>query len=137
MKAWLIAAALAAFPTAFAQAPSAQPPPPRDVTSPGPDQSYGANLTALAEVLGEAHYIRRLCYGRADQRWRDQMMRFMNLEGPPGAPQRKAMSDSFNDGYREQEERFPDCTPEAKSYEQSLKAKGARLANALAARYRD
>jgi uncharacterized protein (TIGR02301 family) len=129
MKARLIAAVLAASPAAaLAQAPG-------DATA--ASGTYGDNLAALSQVLGQAHYIRRLCYGRGDQRWRNQMMRFMDLEGPPGTPQRKAMSDGFNDGYREQEERFPACTPEAQSYEQSLNAKGARLANALAASHRD
>jgi len=122
--------AVCAVASAQAQAILAPPPSPRS-------SDRTTALAQLAEIMGEAHYIRRLCYGRGDQRWRDQMMHFMDLEGPQGTPERKAMSDGFNAGYRSQEERFPACSPEAQNYEASLNAKGARLANAMAARYRD
>ena len=47
------------------------------------------------------------------------------------------MVKGFNAGYREQEVRFPACSAEAQAYESTLQKEGGRLANALAARYRD
>jgi uncharacterized protein (TIGR02301 family) len=110
---------------------------PRDVSSGENPHTYADDLAALSHVLGSAHYIRRLCSGRADQRWREQMRKFMDLEGPPGTPQRSMMVQQFNEGYREQEQRFPACTPDAQAYEATLKTMGARLATGLAARYRN
>ncbi len=134
----LAALALGAALAAHAQPPAPEAPPaPRDVSRTRGQESYSSDLITLSEVLGGAHYLRILCVGRGDQSWRSMMRRFMDLEGAPGAPQREAMVAAFNEGYRAEEERFPACSPEAQSEEQALKAKGARLASALAARYRD
>lgn len=124
------ASALALTGAAFAQGP-------RDVTNERHDRTYSAELGKLSTVLGGAHYIRRLCSNRKDMRWYNQMRRFMDLEGAPGTEQRSAMVRGFNAGYRDQEVRFPACSPEAQAYEATLQKEGGRLANALAARYRD
>ena len=134
MKAWLIACCALAL--SFEPA-NAQSGPPRDVSSGTNPRTYSDDLGQLSHVMGGAHYIRRLCSGRADQRWREQMRKFMDLEGPPGTPQRQVMVQEFNSGYREQEERFPACTPEAQAYEATLNKMGGRLASGLAARYRN
>lgn len=110
---------------------------PRDVDATQPTQTFESDLGGLAHVLGGAHYIRILCAGRGDQIWREKMTALMNLEGPPGTPRRQMMVQEFNAGYREQEARFPGCSPEAQQAENELKAKGARFSQALAARYRD
>ena len=47
------------------------------------------------------------------------------------------MVQEFNAGYREQEERFSQCSSFAEETEKDLRAKGARFSSALAARYRD
>jgi uncharacterized protein (TIGR02301 family) len=120
-------AALALAAPSFAQAPpSAGPPRP----------AFENDLGGLAHVLGGAHYIRILCSGKADQTWRQQMQKFMDLEGPPGTPRRALMVQEFNEGYREQEQRYSSCSPDAQSAENTLKAQGARFAKALAVRYR-
>ncbi len=130
LAALLCAASASVAPEAVAQAP-------RDVTNERIDRTYGADLGRLSTVLGGAHYIRRLCSNRRDMRWYNQMRTFMDLEGQPGTPQRSAMVQGFNAGYREQEVRFPRCTDEAQRYEAQLQKEGGRLAKALAARYRD
>jgi uncharacterized protein (TIGR02301 family) len=127
----VLAGALVLADAAFAQTA------PRDVTSERPDRTYSAELGKLSTVLGGAHYIRRLCSNRRDMRWYNQMRRFMDLEGAPGTEQRSAMVKGFNAGYRDQEVRFPSCSREAEAYEATLQKEGGRLANALAARYRD
>jgi uncharacterized protein (TIGR02301 family) len=129
LAACVIALAVAAGTPAFAQsgAPS---------QTPRPTPNFEADLAGLAHVLGGAHYIRVLCSGKADQRWREQMQKFMNLEGPPGTPRRAVMVQEFNEGYREQEQRYSGCSPDAQAAENQLKAQGGRYSQALAARYR-
>lgn len=125
--------ALCVFATfAFIAPAGAQAPP-----SAGPPRpAFENDLAGLAHVLGGAHYIRILCSGKGDQTWRSQMQKFMDLEGPPGTPRRALMVQEFNEGYREQEQRYSGCTPEAQGAENQLKAQGARFAKGLAARYR-
>jgi uncharacterized protein (TIGR02301 family) len=129
--------AAAAYVAPEAMAPGAAAQTPRDVTNERIDRTYSAELGRLSTVLGGAHYIRRLCSNRRDMRWYNQMRTFMDLEGQPGTPQRSAMVQGFNAGYREQEVRYPRCSPEAERFESQLQREGGRLAKALAARYRD
>ena len=97
----------------------------------GGEAWYDDNLIELAEVLGGAHYLRILCDGRGDQRWRDFMRGVISRE-----PRfRNAMVEGFNRGYREEEQRFSDCTRSASQAEAELRARGIRLADGLGARH--
>src|SRR5262245_40498082 len=69
------------------------------------EQWYGAQLTELSEVLGGAHYLRILCQGRGDQRWRDYMRGVIDRE----PSYRDRLVEAFNRGYRDQETRFAVC----------------------------
>ena len=139
MRALFLSLALIAT-AASAEAQSSAPrPPPREVGAGGqqqPVENYDDTLGGLSRVLGGAHYLRILCSGRSDQSWRSQMGKLMNLEGPPGTPRRAIMAGEFNNGYREQEVQFSGCSPAATAAEAQLKQRGARLSQALAARYR-
>lgn len=119
----LTAAALAALPAA-AQS-SARP----DERLTGPAW-YQQQLVDLAEVLGGAHYLRILCSGRDDQRWRDYMRGVIDRE----PSMRSALSDSFNDGYRNEAARFVECDSVSRQTEAELRARGLRIAGALGAR---
>ena len=124
-----LAIALAAGATAaLAQAP--RPP----ETPEGRRQQYLLESRQLANVLGQAHYLRLLCAGRGDQSWRDFMRQLLDREG---GPRRTDLIDAFNAGYRVGEERFPACTPGALAQESELKAQGLRLADTLSARHSD
>ncbi|KAF0187414.1 MAG: TIGR02301 family protein [Hyphomonadaceae bacterium] len=103
-------------------------------TPEGRRQQYLLETRQLAQVLGNAHYLRLLCVGRGDQSWREYMRMLMDREG--GA-RRTDLIDAFNAGYRAGEERFPACTPGAQAQEAELKAQGLRLADTLSARHRD
>lgn len=136
MRTALFALVILALP-GFASAQSAAPPPVRNIDTTKPLQTYETDLGGLSHVLGGMHYLRILCAGRGDQKWRAQMSQVMNLEGPPGTPRRVLMSQEFNAGYREQEERFSACSPDAQGSEKTLMALGGRLSQALRARHRD
>lgn len=99
-------------------------------TPPAPASPYSQQLTQLSTVLGGAHYLRILCQGRADQRWRDYMKNVINRE----PNYRNQLIEGFNRGYRDQEARYPACDATATTSEAELRAQGLRLANGLSAR---
>lgn len=94
---------------------------------------YEAQLSELAEVLGGSHYLRILCAGRGDQRWRDAMRGVIQRERRHEA----TLVEGFNRGYRNEETRFPSCDASAEQTEAELRARGLRVSQALSARYGD
>ena len=115
----LAAAAVFAAP-AFAQ-PQPQPAPSGDW--------YQQQLTSLAEVLGGSHYLRIVCQGRGDQRWRTYMQGVIQRE-----PQyNDQLIAAFNRGYRDQEARFPTCDETTRQMEAELRARGLRISQGLRA----
>jgi uncharacterized protein (TIGR02301 family) len=101
-------------------------------TSPvGGEPWYRQQLTDLASVLGGAHYLRILCEGRGDQRWRDYMRGVITRE----PNYERDLTAAFNQGYRQEESRFDDCDRDAQQGEAELRARGLRIADGLRARH--
>jgi uncharacterized protein (TIGR02301 family) len=94
---------------------------------------YRAQLVELSEVLGGAHYLRILCDGRGDQRWRNYMRGVIDREPEYNA----ALVEGFNRGYRNEEARFPTCDGTTRQMEAELRARGLRVAQGLSARHAD
>lgn len=94
---------------------------------------YQTQLEDLAEVLGGAHYLRILCEGRGDQRWRDYMRGVITRE----PRYERDLTVAFNAGYRQEEARFADCDRDAQQMEAELRARGLRIADGLSARHAD
>jgi uncharacterized protein (TIGR02301 family) len=92
---------------------------------------YRGQLVELSEVLGGAHYLRILCEGRDDQRWRDYMRGVIQREPQHNA----ALVEGFNRGYRTEEARFPTCDATTRQMEAELRARGVRIAQGLSARH--
>jgi uncharacterized protein (TIGR02301 family) len=99
--------------------------------APRTEEWYQGQLTELSEVLGGAHYLRVLCDGRGDQRWREYMRGVLSRE-PRYHDQ---LVEGFNRGYRQEESRFSDCDRDAQQTEAELRARGLRVAGGLSARY--
>ena len=129
IRAAVCAVLLAAFTTATpagAQQPQTEPP------ARG-EEWYRGQLVDLAEILGGSHYLRILCEGRGDQRWRDYMRGVIERE-----PQyNSVLVEGFNRGYRNEESRFPICDSTTRQMEAELRARGLRVAQALSARHAD
>lgn len=124
----VFAAALMASP---ALAQQRQQPAPQQTQQLGGEAWYRQQLSELAEVLGGAHYLRILCDGRGDQRWRDYMRGVIERE-----PEHNALLvESFNRGYRTEESRFSACDTITRQTEAELRARGLRVAQALRARH--
>jgi uncharacterized protein (TIGR02301 family) len=95
-----------------------------------PRLSYEDHLVELGRVLGGSHYLRILCNGRGDQRWREFMRGVLQREPDFTGP----LTTAFNDGYRQEEARFPVCDRGAQQMEAELRAEGLRLAQRLSVR---
>jgi uncharacterized protein (TIGR02301 family) len=94
------------------------------------EEWYRTQLVSLAEVLGGSHYLRIVCDGRGDQRWRDYMRGVIQR-----APQYNGvLVEGFNRGYRQEEARFPVCDQTTRQMEAELRARGVRIAQGLSAR---
>lgn len=106
----------------FAGAALAQPP------------SYAerrAKLVSLAEVLGGAHSMGRLCAPETQSDvWRYRMMRLIELE-QPSTQDRNAMVAAFNKGYRGVQTQFPECTEAARRESRRLAKRGEALVQDL------
>lgn len=128
---WIRALACAVLLAATTAAPaSAQQQPQPGQAARGEDW-YRGQLVELSEVLGGSHYLRILCDGRGDQRWRDYMRGVIERE-----PQYNAvLVEGFNRGYRNEEARFPTCDATTRQMEAELRARGLRIAQALSARH--
>lgn len=122
--------ALTALPAAAQQPRGAQEqaqPPARG------EEWYRTQLVELAEVLGGAHYLRIICDGRDDQRWRNYMRGVIQREPTYNG----LLVESFNRGYRNEEARFPECDSTTRQMEAELRARGLRVAQGLSARHAD
>jgi len=115
------------------QQPRRQPQPQQgQTTAPARGEEwYRGQLVDLSEVLGGAHYLRIVCDGRGDQRWRDYMRGVIQRE-----PQYNGvLVEGFNRGYRQEEARFPVCDQTTRQMEAELRARGLRIAQGLSARH--
>ncbi|MBK6703402.1 MAG: TIGR02301 family protein [Hyphomonadaceae bacterium] len=126
--------AAVALPAAAQQQPRRQPQPQRPAQTEQPaggEEWYRGQLVELSEVLGGAHYLRIVCDGRGDQRWRTYMRGVIERE-----PQYNALLvEGFNRGYRQEEARFPVCDTTTRQMEAELRARGLRISQALRARH--
>lgn len=135
MKTRSFACALA-FALAVATSAAGQPQPPAQPRQGEPvrgEDWYRGQLVELSEVLGGAHYLRIICDGRGDQRWRDYMRGVIEREPEYNG----VLVEGFNRGYRNEEARFPVCDSTTRQMEAELRARGLRVAQGLSARYAD
>ncbi|MBY0564686.1 MAG: TIGR02301 family protein [Hyphomonadaceae bacterium] len=121
----LLAAGLLTAPALAQQQQPAAPPQQRG------EEWYRGQLVELSEILGGAHYLRILCEGRDNQRWRNYMRGVIDREQRYNA----LLVEGFNRGYRTEEARFPVCDITTQQMEAELRARGLRVAQALSARY--
>lgn len=114
----------------LAVAAHAQQPTPQQPGQRGEDW-YRGQLVELSEILGGAHYLRILCEGRDDQRWRNYMRGVIDREPRYNG----LLVEGFNRGYRNEEARFPVCDATTRQMEAELRARGLRVAQGLSARH--
>lgn len=96
------------------------------------------NLTdALARNLGQLHYLRTLCFGSEDQKWRDLASKMMTMEAGEDSARKRQLVGAFNDGYYLQEKRFDTCSKDVSVDAAALAENGRHLASMLGDPYRE
>jgi uncharacterized protein (TIGR02301 family) len=95
---------------------------------------YEAELIQLSEILGALHYLRPLCGGAEQGKWRAEMQTLLDSAALPG-DKRALLVTSFNRGYNSYEQTYRTCTPAARLAIQRFLDEGARLSRDIALRY--
>lgn len=67
-------------------------------------------IEALSNHLGQLHFLRTLCYGDDDQKWRQTASDMMNVETPGDGTRRRELIRALNAGYYSQKERYQRCS---------------------------
>lgn len=90
-------------------------------------QQRQEDLSALSELFGELHHIRRNCEPRFEgDVWRERMKTLLELEEPQTS-EREALTQRFNRGYRNAQRRYPVCDRRARDYAAGRAAQGDRI----------
>lgn len=112
----------------------AQTEPPAVSGPTGKSPDYEANVKSLAFVMGALHSLQGTCGSSGDQTWRLNMQSLLDREGAPGAPLRVGMINAFNDGFQEQQKRYPTCNAGAIAAKKNFGFKGGSLSRQLASK---
>jgi len=94
-------------------------------------------VEALANNLGQLHYLRTLCFSDDDQKWREIAAGMMDVEAPKDGPRRKQLIRAFNAGYYAQKERYRKCDTNVAVDVAALAENGRHLATMLGDPYRE
>lgn len=94
-------------------------------------------VDAMARNLGQLHYLRTLCFGSEDQKWRDLASKMMTMESGDDPARRRQLVGAFNAGYYLQEKRFDVCTKDVSVDAAALAENGRHIASMLGDPYRE
>ena len=93
-------------------------------------------VEALSKNLGQMHYLRTLCYGEGDQKWRDYAGRMIELEISGDPTRRDQLVRAFNAGYFQEQARHNACGRAVAVDAAALAENGRHLAGMLGDPYR-
>lgn len=94
-------------------------------------------VEALAKNLGQIHYLRTLCFGPNDQKWRDYGQQMMDTESDGDADRRKQLVRAFNAGYYQEKERHTECNNAVSVDVAALAENGRHISTMLGDPYRE
>jgi len=99
------------------------------------------NMTSLVEALsknlGQMHYLRTLCFGANDQKWRDYATQMMNVESATDQETRRTLIRAFNAGYYQEQARHSQCNQSVSIDVAALSENGRHIASMLGDPFRD
>lgn len=91
----------------------------------------------MAKNLGEMHFLRTLCFGSGDQQWREYMSRMLQIEAPDDSARQRDLTQAFNAGYYQAEQRHARCDSTVSTDVAALAENGRAVANMLGDPYRE
>ncbi len=94
-------------------------------------------VEALAKNLGQIHYLRTLCFGQNDQKWRDLGQQMMDTESDGDADRRRQLVRAFNAGYYQEKERHTTCSNKVSIDVAALAENGRHISTMLGDPYRE
>ena len=94
-------------------------------------------VEALSKNLGQIHYLRTLCFGLDDQKWRDYGERMMEVEANGDQDRHRQLVRAFNAGYYQEKERHTQCTKEVSVEVAALAENGRHISSMLGDPYRE
>jgi len=94
-------------------------------------------VEALAKNLGQIHYLRTLCFGPNDQKWRDKGQSMMDIESNGDADRRRQLIRAFNAGYYQEKERHTECSNKVSVDVAALAENGRHISTMLGDPYRE
>ncbi len=94
-------------------------------------------VEAMANNLGQLHFLRTLCFGSDDQKWRTVASDMMRIEAPENPAYHRQIIRAFNAGYYAQKDRNQACSQMVALDVAALSENGRRLSVMLGDPYRE
>ena len=94
-------------------------------------------VEAMSNNLGQLHFLRTLCFGSEDQKWRVEASNMMQIEAPNDVSYRRQLIRAFNAGYYAQKNRYTSCTTKVALDVAALSENGRHLSTMLGDPYRE
>lgn len=94
-------------------------------------------VEALSKNLGQLHYLRTLCFGPGDQKWRDYASQMMQIESRGDEEVQRNLIRAFNAGYYEERTRHEVCSKNVSVDVAALSENGRHISSMLGDPYRD
>lgn len=94
-------------------------------------------VEALSKNIGQIHYLRTLCFGLNDQKWRDYGQRMMTVEAAGDDERHRQLVRAFNAGYYQEKARHSSCTNEVSVDVAALAENGRHISSMLGDPYRE
>jgi len=94
-------------------------------------------VEALSKNLGQIHYLRTLCFGLNDQKWRDYGERMMAVEANGDTDRHRQLVRAFNAGYYQEKERHTQCSNQVSIDVAALAENGRHISSMLGDPYRE
>ena len=94
-------------------------------------------VEALSKNLGQIHYLRTLCFGANDQKWREYANRMMEVESSDDADRKRQLIRAFNAGYYQEKTRHTSCDAKVSVDVAALAENGRHISSMLGDPYRE
>ncbi len=94
-------------------------------------------VEALAKNLGQMHFLRTLCFGEGDQKWRELASEMMSIESGNDMEDKRLLIRAFNAGFYQEEGRHTECSASVSTDAAALAENGRHISTMLADPYRE
>lgn len=94
-------------------------------------------VEALAKNMGQMHFLRTLCFGENDQKWREFASEMMNIESDDDVEEKRGLIRAFNAGYYQEQNRHSECSSSVSVDAAALAENGRHISTMLSDPYRE